>query len=250
VKWLRDDAERGPLGRRGEAKVGNVTTADDSDWTIRVNGGWWYASADCEVEEEAAIGAAAAVPAAPAAEMDARWRRLAEADFGDLVNKRVRLVQDPAVPLSRADAERGPLGKRDEAKTGIVTREDVSDFSSRVNDAWWYWRADIEVEVAGPGGPVAPAPAPAAGGTWRRVTLDVFPTLVGKRVRWVADPLFALTGINVEEGILLDRAAGKVATVQAVDASDSTVKAILVSTLPAMRLLLAVQPCLHAFDRP
>jgi len=56
---------------------------------------------------------------------------------------------------------------------------------------------------------------------------STYPFLVGKRVRWVADPSFALTGINVEGGVLRDRAAGKVATAQTVDASDSTAKAIL-----------------------
>lgn len=132
VDFSRPDAESGPLGRRADGKVGVVTIADMSDWTLRCDGAWWYAGDDCEFEVDG-LGAAAAAPAAGG------WRRVTPADFPALAGKRVRLVQDPSVAFTADDAERGPLGSRSEARVGLVTRADASDNSVRVNDGWWYW---------------------------------------------------------------------------------------------------------------
>ena len=138
----------------------------------------------------------------------------------------MRLGQDPSVHFEAPDAESGPLGRRSEAKTGVITEADSSDNTVRVDDEWWYSYLDLEIECADPAaGALAAAPAAAAlAAGWRRITDDIFAGLVGKSVRWIADPSVALTGINVEESVLGSRADARTARVIRVDASDSTVR--------------------------
>lgn len=87
------------------------------------------------------------------------------------------------------------------------------------------WRVGGAAKPAAAAAP-APAPAAAASGSSRPVTLEDFPTLVGKQVRYISDPSVTLKGLglNAEVGALGTRADRRTAVVVKVDASDSTVR--------------------------
>ena len=150
---------------------------------------------ECDAEDpDRTPGAPAACATSSPIPSSCAWRAIREADFQALVGQRVRLVQGDGaasarLPVLAGDAEGGPLGKRVERRTGVVTTADATDYTVCVEDAWWYRGQDLEVQALPPAAAAAAAAAGAGGGAgvrWRRATAADVPTLVGRRVRFRA----------------------------------------------------------------
>ena len=64
VPFSMQDAENGPLGKRAMLIVGDVTRADSSDWTLRINDSWWYSFNDLEISTDSESGTPVSAPVA------------------------------------------------------------------------------------------------------------------------------------------------------------------------------------------